>query len=326
MPQLYVTNSEGTFDVTGLYTKIDWAGDYRQCARTLSFGLIASPYDSKVPVVDCKTGCGVVMEEDGQKLFEGYVVSRTKSTAGNVLDVLCYDRGFYLKGIEAAKKFVGVTPEDAAKMLCAAYGIPVGELAVTGVKLSRNFPGYSLWDIIRTMYTLAGEATKKKYHIGFTGAKLQVRVKEPDKSTVVLAGSSNLIEAATTESIEKMVNSVAIYDKAGNLLQTMQNQENIKLYGLMQKVLKQTKESVAPKAQQLLDEGGVEQKITVDNLGNIACTAGSCVIVQEPYTGLYGLFYIDTDSHSWKNGVYTNKLVVNLKAMMDENTVGELIK
>ncbi|WP_312643990.1 hypothetical protein [Hydrogenoanaerobacterium sp.] len=326
MPQVYLTNSEGTFDLSELVTKINWSGDYRQCARTLDIGLVSSPYDSKVPEVDCKVGCGIVLEEEGETLFDGYVMSRTKSTVASVIDLVCYDRGFYLKKIEVAKKYVGATPEGVARTLCAEYGIPVGELAVTGANISRNFPGYSLWDIIRTMYTLASEVTKKKYHIGFVGTKLQVRVKAPGESTIIIAGGSNLMDATTTESVENMVNSVAVYDQSGNLLQTLQHKENIKLYGLMQQAIKQTKESVAPKAQQLLDEGDVEQKITVNNLGDISCTAGNCVVVQEPYTGLYGLFYIDTDTHSWKNGVYTNKLIVNFKAMMDEKTVGEIIK
>jgi len=34
----------------------------------------------------------------------------------------------------------------------------------------------------------------------------------------------------------------------------------------------------------------VERKVTVTNFGNIRCITGNAVIVQEPYTGLYGCF------------------------------------
>jgi hypothetical protein len=51
---------------------------------------------------------------------------------------------------------------------------------------------------------------------------------------------------------------------------------------------------------------------------------GGTVVVREPYTGLYGLFYIDSDVHTWKNGLYLNKLVVNFKNIMDEKDAGTL--
>ncbi|MEG0273272.1 MAG: hypothetical protein RR639_04345 [Hydrogenoanaerobacterium sp.] len=326
MPQIYITGSAGTFDVTELITSISWAGDYRQCARTLDFAIVSSPYDSSIPEVNSSVGSAVLMEEDGASLFVGYIVSRTKSTSGNTIDISCFDRGFYLKKIEVSRKFINVTPEDALGELCKAFEIKTGKIAKTGIRLSRNFPGCSLWELMSTMYSLAGEQTKKKYHIGFIGDKLCVRIKEPSSETVIIEGGSNLIDATTTESIEGMVNSVAIYDETGKLLQTVKSDENIKLYGFMQKVLSQTKESVTTKAQQLLNDGGVEQKITLNCLGDIRCTAGGCVIVQEPYTGLYGLFYIDSDTHQWKNGVYVNKLVLNFKAMTDKKTAGEAVK
>lgn len=48
-------------------------------------------------------------------------------------------------------------------------------------------------------------------------------------------------------------------------------------------------------------------------------------MLDEPYTGLYGLFFIEADTHTWKNGLYFNKLTLNLKAVMDEKETGELL-
>ena len=44
--------------------------------------------------------------------------------------------------------------------------------------------------------------------------------------------------------------------------------------------------------------------------------------VREPYTGLSGLFYIDSDVHTWKNGQYYNKLTLNFKKIMAEKSAG----
>ena len=122
-----------------------------------------------------------------------------------------------------------------------------------------------------------------------------------------------------------MINQVAIYNKDDKLIKTLKNAEAIKLYGVMQDYLKQPeKEDVTAQAKKLIDDNGEVQKITLNNLGNIANVTGGTVVVREPYTGLYGLFFIDSDVHTWKNGIYLNKLVVNFKNMMDEKEVGSL--
>ncbi|MFQ9792965.1 MAG: hypothetical protein ACLRX7_06820 [Acutalibacteraceae bacterium] len=60
----------------------------------------------------------------------------------------------------------------------------------------------------------------------------------------------------------------------------------------------------------------------MNNLGDIRNITGNSVIVKEPSTGINGLFYIDGDTHTWKNGIYLNKLVLNLKNVMDEKESG----
>lgn len=317
--QILLANKSGTFDVTGLATAVQWSGDYRQCSRTLELSLIASPNDPALPEVDCAVGSAVTMRTGGAE-FSGFVVSRTKSTQGGTINLVCYDRGFYLKKIELSRKLTAVLPEDVTRELCAAYSIETGALAATGVRVTRNFPGANLWDIIRTAYVLASEQKKVKYHIGFEGARLCARAKTANGETPVIEGTSVLMDATTTESVENMVNSVLVVDEAGKTVQALRSEENVALYGLMQRVVREDEEG---KAQELLDENGFDQKITVNTLGDARFTAGSCVIIREPYTGLAGLFWIDSDAHEWSKGVHKTHLSVTFQAMMDENKAGE---
>jgi hypothetical protein len=325
MLKLLVKNSDGTTDITQLAQYITWSGDYQQCARSLEFGLLSSPVDKNIPTVKCELGNAVMLYQDSTELFEGWVFSRTKSTDSSIIDVVCHDRGIYLKKNEASYKFTNMTPEAVTKRVAADFGFTVGEVASTGLTFSRNFLGVSLYNIIETMYTLASEKNGKKYHILFRGAKLCVVEKTVTDSTLIIQGGSNLMDATMSESIENMVNQVAIYDKNDKLIKTVKNSDAVRLYGVMQSYLKQSEsEDTAAKAQKLLDDNGVEQKITLNNLGNIANVTGGTVVVREPYTGLYGLFYIDSDVHTWKNGLYLNKLVVNFKNIMDEKDAGTL--
>lgn len=325
MIKLLIKNSDGLFDITHMVQQINWAGDYQQCARTLEFNLISSPTDKNTTVVKCELGNIVTLMYEKRTLFEGYVFERSKSTVSNTIDVICYDKGIYLKRNRTSYKFKNQSPEAIAKRVCSDFGIDTGQIVNTGIKISRNFLGATLYDIIQTAYTLASNDTKKKYQVIFRGPKLNIIEKKVTDETLVIEGGSNLIEATMSDSITNMINQVAIYDKNDKLLRNVKNDELIKLYGLMQDYIKQPDgENNGNKAQKILDDNGVQQKITVNNLGNITNITGQTVVVREPHTGIYGLFFIDSDVHTWKNGLYLNKLSLNFKNIMDEKEVGSL--
>lgn len=83
----------------------------------------------------------------------------------------------------------------------------------------------------------------------------------------------------------------------------------MKLYGLMQEYVKQSEDDNGQaRAKEILNAGTLEQKITVNGIGDTRCTTGNAVVVQEPYTGIYGLFYIDSDTHTWKMGSIISNL------------------
>lgn len=322
---LLVKNDGTTTDLTNLVQSMNWSGDYRQCARRLEFELVSSSTDKRIPIVNCELGNNVLLKLDDRVLFDGFVFTRQKETDSNAIHITCYDRGIYLKKNQGTYKFSNLTPEAITKRICSDFSIPVGEIATTGVKKSRNFIGVSLYQMIQTVYTLAATDTGKKYIIRFDGPRLCVLEKKITDETLIIEGGSNLISASTTESIEDMVNQVVIYNNKDVLVSTQKDEKAIQLYGLMQRYLKQTnKDDTTKKAKKILEDNGVSQKITIENLGNIANITGGTVVVREPYTGLYGLFYIDSDTHIWKNGQYYNKLVLNFKNIMDEQEAGSL--
>lgn len=324
MFKLDITNPEGnTVDATQLIQSVTWSGDYQQCSRTLAFGLLSSPTDTNIPIISCSLGSVVILKDDDKELFVGYIFSREKSASDSVINITCYDRGIYLKRNEAVYKFSNMTPEAIAERICTDFGIEVGFLATTGVTVTRNFIGVSLYSIIQTAYTLAADTTGESYLTRFDGVKLSVVKRAETNNTLILEGGSNLMSLSTSESIEEMINQVAIYDSNDNLVDTQKKEDLIKLYGLLQSYYRKSDdEDSDKKLKKMLEDNGVSEKITIDNLGNLACITGNAVIIREPYTGKSGLFWIDSDNHTWKNGQYYNKLVVNFKKIMDEQEAG----
>jgi hypothetical protein len=319
--KIYLINEKGKFDITHFVPTITLSGDYLQAARSITLGVIASPDDPHIPVIDAELGNVVQIFEFNEEIFYGYITDRGKNTNGKTIEIVCFDKGLYLK-TKYSYKFSNITPEDITRKIATDYKINVGNLAVTGIKISRNFLGSSLYSTIIGSYYQASIKNGKKYMIRFINNNLNVVEKGEIASAQILGTGSNLLTANVSESIRDMVNSVAVFDKDDNLQTVIKNENDIKLFGLMQEYVKVSEnEDFNAKANAMFK--GVERKITVTNFGNIRCITGNGIIVQEPYTKLFGLFYIDSDTHTWKNGIYTNNLTLNFRNMMDENEVGE---
>lgn len=328
MIRLVIYNSSGEgYDVTELAMEITGSGNYQSCARELSFDILTNSLDKDFPAAPCDIGNRVLLYVDEIVFFDGFVFSRSKSTDTNRITLNCFDRGYYLKRNKGRYSFSGITPEAIASRICGDFGIAIGDLAFTGVALSRNFVNVEIYKIIMTAYTLAAEQTKKKYQALFIGDRLNVIEKTVDENTLLFEAGSGLMSAVCTESIEQMINRVEIYNSDATLLQTITDSENLK-YGALQETLQQSEsgDSLVGKAQKMIDEHGYLQKMTIENMGNARCVTGRTVVVQEPFTGICGLFWINSDVHTWKNGLYFNKLTISFDCLMDTQEAGSLPK
>ena len=137
---------------------------------------------------------------------------------------------------------------------------------------------------------------------------------------------ANLISLTATDSIERLVNRVQILDKNGTARGgPIQDGASVTRYGVFQGTITEGRGKDAnAEARKLLEDNAPEQKITVQVQGNPALITGNCAVLQEPVTGLYGLCWIDRDTHIWKGGTYTTKLVLNFRSLMDEQEAGKL--
>lgn len=320
--KLLRVNAAGTQDLTQMVTRYTWSGDIKSCSRTLEFDLLCIAGVAEPPKVEVDLGDRVAFY-DAEQLFDGFVFSVRTATNDRTKTVRCFDRGVYLNRSQGYYRFTGTTPQAVARRIAADYGLSLGEIAAANHTFSRSFLGQSLYKILATSYALASAATGEKYQIGFELDKLTVRVKRQDANTLVLRGGSNLLGASVTESMEQMINRVRIVDQRCNPVATKEDAESIRKYGVLQTVLRQSETSAA-EAQRLLADNGPAQKITVDCVGDTRSITGRMVAVQERHTGLWGLFWIDSDTHTWSSGIYTNKLVLNLRNVMDEQEVGTL--
>lgn len=324
--KIRATDPDGsTANVTQLCRSITWSGDYRNAARTLSYSPVVCADDIHLPRAPTELGGSVQFWRDADLIMDAYALERSRDSLGTTIDVTAYDRGLYLTRNSAFLRVEGQTAEDVTASLCGQFGIPVGSLAATGVQLTRNFLGVAIYKIIMTLYTLAADQTGKKYRIRFRGKQLEVVEVAVSPESLLLKPGCNLLSYVTKESASAMTNSVAIYDDEYNLITTQQDDGAVALYGLMQAAIRaKAYDNPEGHAKQVLAENGLKTTITVNALGNLKLIMGNTVVLEEPVTGTCGLFWIISDSHTWKRGIHQTKLTLSLEGLMDKQTAGSL--
>lgn len=308
-------------DVTQLVQSITWSGSLRQTARQLSVRL-AVPRDGSVEPPTLAEGAALIFQGEGGPLFTGQLVTATTSTQSSVGDLSALDGGRFLAGNDGWYRFDNVTAEGAARIAASDFGIPTGRLAATGVMLRRKFPGVALDKIITTMYSLAGEQTGKRYLLRFSGSGAMEVIEKAETASLEVAQTMGV---TNTWNITNLCNSVAIYTKEGRLVRKVEDGGSQTLNGRLEHAItQQDKEDAGPEAQAWLTDHGLQQNLTVEVLDPpISLITGEAVILRDTGSGVSGLFWVDGDTHSWKNKIHTGKFKLNFRNMMNSSSAGQ---
>lgn len=302
--------ASGRTQITHLVSGLTWSGNKSTASRMLAFSLLVSAPGLNLSV---RNGDHVTMDDAGVCRFAGMVVRVRQVTGSPTVSVTAYDMGIYLANNDGTYKFRDTEPADAVRRICGDYGIPYSALAVAGVRVSRKFAGVRLWQIITTLYAKAGEQTGKRYMARFIGQELQVTERTVRPTSLVIRPGSNLEQSTSERSIIKLQNSVAIYDSDGTLLQVVEDQDAVALYGLMQKHITQRDgEDAEAEARSVLEDQAETQSISVTAAGDTDVITGDTVVLRTG-TGLEGICWVDSDTHQWRGGRHTMTLALNLK-------------
>lgn len=318
MPKIYLTQEGKRGDISHFVNTVTWSGSKRSAARSLSIQLLNSVLDYYVPDLYIKNGNVLeLVHDDGTELFKGFVFFYERNGTAGSVTITAYDPLIYVLKSRGTYNFKDKTAEDITRTVCADVQIPIGNLVSTGIpqKLLANNKG--LYDIIMQAYTGASKQNGKKYMPMMNKGKLDVIEIGSMISTFILSDTTNIMDSSYTESIESMVNRVRIYDGEGNAIGMVENAEWIKAYGVLQSAYTKEKDKEAKTvAKGMLED--VKKTVSITAVGDIACVSGKGIQIRDEGAGLSGLFYIDSDTHTWSNGQHIMKLNLTFENVMDE--------
>lgn len=308
-------------DITELVERVTWSGDLQACSRKLEFSLLTTKYTYNIPKVDIPVMSMVLLYEDGKELFRGFVFERTRSSS-NSISFVCYDYAEKLNKIEVAYNGKGKSPSTVMNELLSKYGFSIGSIAPSTIIGNKIYMGTKLYNIFMDLYTQQSNADNKKYMVHALEGKICCSVKGATVLSITFEEALNITDSSFKESVSNMVNTVLIVDEEGNTKSSVVEQADVDTYGLFQAIYKEVEgKSSTQEARSKLQ--GLAQTCSISGFGDTSCITGKGVKVKETNTGLVGLFYIDSDTHTWIDGQYTISLGLNFKDIMNEVNAGQ---
>ena len=311
-------NNNEKLDISDLVSKVTIQGDYTQGARRLDCSYMASSLDSNIPIAQIQEFNFMYFYQDDKLVFMGTIYEISKDSSNNLITFYAYDEGVRTLKTKATYNFVDKTVTEIVNIIVKEFNIPCESFIKSDIKITKIFLSQTLYDIFMSIYTIVSQSTGKKYMLEWTvEGKMRIVEKGIITLDVAFEEGYNLMSSSYTVNLDNIINRIAIYDEAYNYIKDVRDEESIRLYGIFQDAIKQTNGSDATEeAKSKLK--GVERKCTLSGFGDYTCITGRGVKVKDTYTGLIGLFYIDADTHTWENGIYSIDLELNFKNIMNE--------
>lgn len=298
-------------DITKFVTQVQWSGSANEVSRTLEFALLNSPYDKSMSPPILAKGDIIYFYNDNKLLFYGHVLVRERIGELGELNYTARDLMNNMIKSKISKKFKNKTPEYIAKACAKAAGISVGKLYKTKTKIKKQYAtDESCYNIMMNAYA---KASKKK-HVQFIPrmrGKLFEVVKK-GRIVTTLSQDADIIALRINESADDMVNSVNIYNKKGKRTGRVRKASWVRTFGLYQATYTKEKKSSGKKQAKAMLKGA-KKEMEVEAIGNIKCIAGAGVYIYDPVSGITGNFWIESDNHTFSNGVHKMSLQLTFK-------------
>lgn len=313
MPKVTLKNSTGTINISELVSEISWTGSNDTIARSMEIQLLYPLHDYLAPKIYPKIGDMMFLYDDeGSELFQGRVFYNERLSEQGTIQITCYDDAIRFSKSKGTYNFKKKTAEAITTTVCNDLGITIGKLAATGITQKLLCQKSGMYDILKDAYNGASLQNKKKYLFMMQNGKFHVIEYGGEVISYVLNADTNILESSYSENAENVINRVKIYDENDKYIGVVENKQLVNLIGVFQEVYTKEKDKQAKTVASNMIQG-IEKTVDVTVIGNVECISGKAVKIEDPITKLTGLFYIESDTHSWSNGQYTTSMTLKFK-------------
>jgi len=317
-------------DLSNYVISYDWSGDLGQAGRKLNFTLAYTNAKKDKRWINSVVRMGdtvhfYYVDEESEKkqqydLFTGRVFMHSRNSESYTAEYVAYDNLIYLSKNKVTIKFDDISISGVIQQVCNDIGISIGSMC-EGLDRHISFiaDNQSGTQAIQKALEIAHQWNGYRYHFYLApDGKLNVVKLGDDKvANYTASDETNLKGCSYSESIEDMVNSVVIVDKAGQIIGYADNTEDQQAYGRMLTYSKyDEKQTTEIQAKGLIKRTAYNCKLSA--IGNIQCIAGYTISISDEQ--VIGDYIIKSDSHKIENNIHTMDLDIAYTDHQPDNT------
>jgi hypothetical protein len=322
MHELWLVQGETMMNITPIIGSISWKGNIDELGDEVSFD-IAYNDDRYHPKNPCDLGDLVIFKNADYEITRAIIVEETKQ-GRSPIGYTAFDYAFYLNKSNAIYQFNRIAADQAIKKILNDFNVPIGNIASMSKKVDKIFNNKKVSDILKEIIEMVEQEQGQKYLMEMRQGKLFIE-KQIDlivKGTFRIAEnlSEHNVTAAISNptrkrSISDMINSIQVVSNDKLVLEQVDD-GLVNKYGKLQKVITlDEKESKTAKqiAQNELNEfAKVVEETSVEFMGDDQVRAGRLFEIEEPITGISGMFLIKDVTHTIRGGIH--KMSLGLEA------------
>ena len=242
-------------------------------------------------------------EPKEEVVFQGIIVSEKQSGA-NKYTYTCFDYCFYLNKSEIEIQFNGVSGLEAIKKVCKENDVPLGNVADIKTKIKKIYQGQPVSDVIKDIIKQATEETGYKYRLEYREGKIHVEdYKDLVLDKVITQPINNYSRDLSMEDMRNSIVAISSKEKSKSVKSTIQDDESIKKYGLIKKIIKVDDKKQAQTAQiakkTIQDSNKITEKLSLTLLGDDTVRSGRVIIINDYTVDIHDKFLVTNCKHNY---------------------------
>lgn len=314
---LIIIKGEQGYDVTQLVETIKWKGRKGSSARTLTATLIDDDgYKHARSGIDVEKGHQCLFNYNGKELFRGIIMTQTQ-TNRKKLQFTAYDNGIYLANNKDTFTYENKTASDVFRDCCTRFGLPMGEVAKCSYKIPELTKSKTTaFDAIADALSLDFDATGIRHYVASSKGKLSLLTRRENIMQWVIEVGQNITTYSYTRSIEDIKTRVKMVSKEGTTVAEKKNSALEKKIGVFQEIDQPDESLTTAQVNDLIasileEKSTPERTLNVEAVGIAEVISGIGVYIIIPELGLSRTFYVDEDTHTFKDNMHTMTLKLN---------------
>lgn len=314
---LIIIKGEQGYDVTQLVEQAKWKGRKGSSSRTLDVTLIDDDgYKHARSGIDVEQGHQCIFSYDGVELFRGIIMSQTQTQAKK-LQFTAYDNGIYLANNKDTFCYENKTASEIFQDCCARFNLPVGEVAKCSYKIPELTKSKTTaFDAIADALSLDFDATGIRHYVASDKGKLNLLTRRENILQWVIEVGQSLTSYSYSRSIEDIKTRVKMVSKEGTTVAEKSNAELEKRIGIFQEIDQPDESLTAAQVNDLIasimeEKGTPQRTLSVEAVGIAEVISGIGVYIIIPELEISRTFYVDEDTHTFKDNEHTMSLKLN---------------